>query len=653
MDDNRERFEKYLAEKQNQLGSAINDIWQSHDEALWSQDPYFFSRLADVADNLGQYMFAHDVRREALKVFPNDLKLTQKFCLSLINCGYLVAPRDLLTGLMKQGHFDEETLGLLGRVYKEMWLIEGDGAIDHPHLRRSRELYLGAFKRSNGSYSGVNAASLSLIIGDTEVSERIARQVVRICADAWKDPSRRDYWALATIAEAFLILGRQEKAAKYYRLARARSDRTYANLASTRRQLKLLNRYATVDPTVMDAMRVPPVLAFSGHRIDEPGRKSPHFPPGAAEQVKKQIAGIMDRLDARIGYASAASGADVLFHECIQARGGESNVVLPFDKEDFFEASVNAAGAAWTRRAEEVLGRSFKVEQATRGGYGGEDLLFSYANQLILGKAIARSRYLETEPLLIAVWDGVKKGKTGGTSECVAMWDETGFPSVVIHPATAAVTERPGWGNDGRGRRRAVSRKRPARRPSGRETRETRETVSILFADMVGYSRLREEQIPEYVQGFFTALAQTLERSGGSPAYKNTWGDAICFVFADALSAAECAISMRDTVRQTDWEKRGLPKDFTMRIGLHAGPVYRVREPLLDRMNFFGSHMNQAARIEPITSPGNVYASEAFASLLLADPRNAFDCRYVGVIVLPKKFGSYAIYHIKRKTEVG
>jgi class 3 adenylate cyclase len=150
-----------------------------------------------------------------------------------------------------------------------------------------------------------------------------------------------------------------------------------------------------------------------------------------------------------------------------------------------------------------------------------------------------------------------------------------------------------------------------------------------------------------------TALAQTLERSGGSPAYKNTWGDAICFVFADPLSAAECAISMRDTVRQTDWEKRGLPKDFTMRIGLHAGPVYRVREPLLDRMNFFGSHMNQAARIEPITSPGNVYASEAFASLLLADPRNAFDCRYVGVIVLPKKFGSYAIYHIKRKTEVG
>jgi len=39
--------------------------------------------------------------------------------------------------------------------------------------------------------------------------------------------------------------------------------------------------------------------------------------------------------------------------------------------------------------------------------------------------------------------------------------------------------------------------------------------------------------------------------------------------------------------------------------------------------------------------------------VLLADRRNTFDCRYVGVIVLPKDFGSYPIYHLKRKTEVG
>jgi len=318
-------------------------------------------------------------------------------------------------------------------------------------------------------------------------------------------------------------------------------------------------------------------------------------------------------------------------------------VVLPFDQQEFLRTSVSIGGAAWTSRAEKVLSRG-SVEQVTRGGYGGENLLFSYANRLILGKAILRSRFLETEPLLIAVWDGVRNGKPGGTSECVEMWEETGFPSIVIDPATAAVTERAGSSKE------RSSKRRRAGRPGAKGDRQT---VAVLFADMVGYSRLKEEQMPGYVRGFLKAIAETLDRTPERPVYRNTWGDAVCFVFTDPLRAAECAIAMRDTLRKTDWEKRGLPKDITMRIGLHAGPVYRVWEPLLDRLNFFGFHMNQAARIEPITSPGNVYASEAFASLLLADRRNPLDCRYVGEIVLPKKFGSYRIYHIKRKTEVG
>jgi class 3 adenylate cyclase len=640
----KERFEAYLKAKGSRLGTAIHDMWESRDESAWAKDPYFFIRLGEVAGDLGQTMFAHDVLGEGLRIFPGHVRLTQLFSLQLIKCGFLLTARDLLTGLMNQGNFDEETLGILGRVHKEMWLIEGNGAADHPHLARARELYVGAFRRSRGSYSGINAASLSLIMGDKAVSKRLARDVIRLCAEAVKAPSRRDYWTLATLAEGFLLLGRQETAAKYCRLARGRSDRTYSNLASTRRQFTLLGRYAPVDPQVLGALRIPPVIAFSGHMIDPPDQGRPHFPARAADSVKKQIAAVLDRLDARIGYASAACGGDVLFHECLQERSGESNVVLPFDRGDFFQTSVNAAGGAWTRRAEQVLERSTLVEQVTRGGYEGEDLLFSYANRLILGKAILRSRFLETEPLLLAVWDGARNGRPGGTAECVALWEETGFPSIVIDPSTAEVAERPA----------AVGKRPPKKRAPRRQGgADGRRIVAILFADLVGFSRLREEQMPGYVLGFLKTLAEAVDRTGTRPEYRNTWGDAVCFVFDDPVTAARCAISMRDMVRNTDWEKRGLPRDLTMRIGLHAGPVYRMREPLLDRPNFFGFHMNQAARIEPITRPGNVYASEAFASLLLADRRNIFDCRYVGVIVLPKEFGSYPIYHVKRTSEVG
>ncbi|MGA2762266.1 MAG: TRAFs-binding domain-containing protein [Spirochaetia bacterium] len=643
----RDRFDGYLKRNKGRLSNIIHELWDSRDEAVWAGDPYFFLRLGERADTLGQSMFAHDVLKEGLRVFPGHARLTQKYCLSLIKCGFLLTARDLLTRLMKDQHFDEETLGILGRVYKEMWLIESDGAPGHPHLARSRELYLGAFRRSGGYYSGINAASLSLIMGERDVSGKIARQVLHSCAGRLKDSSLRDYWTLASVAEAFLLLGRQERAAKFYRIARVRCRNNYSNLSSTRRQLLLLSRYTEVDPSVQETLRIPPVIAFTGHMVDAPDQARPHFPQTAAGPVKKQIASLLEKLDAHIGYASAACGADVLFHECIQERGGESNVVLPFEKREFFETSVGFAGPEWEHRAQDALARSSSVEQATRGGYGGDDLLFSYANQLILGKAILRGRFLETEPLLIAVWDGERNGKAGGTSECVSLWERTGLPYYVIHPATARVESRGAREVPARGAGWSI---RPAAEISPGTTRET---VAILFADMVGYSRLPEELVPAYVKGFLQAVSGMLRASHANPIYKNTWGDAICLAFRDPLEAAECAISMRDMVRRTDWSRFDLPKTLSVRIGLHAGPVYCVQEPLLGRLNVFGFHVNQAARIEPITSPGNVYASESFAALLLSNPENRLDCRYVGVIVLPKSFGSYPIYHVKRRTEVG
>lgn len=646
IDQNKERFDRYLKRRQKQLGSAIHEIWESREEAVWSKDPYFFLRLGELANTHGQSMFAHDILREGLRFFPDHLRLIQQYSLSLITCGFLLMARTLLTNLMKQGHYDEETLGILGRVYKEMWLAEGEGNPAHAHLEHACKLYRSAFRRSKGHWSGINAASLSLIMGDKPLSERLARQVIRICTERWKQPANRDYWTMATLAEAFLLLGRQGQAAKYYRIARVMSGKNLSNVVSTRRQLMLLGRHTAVDPQVMDILRIPPVVAFSGHMLDSPAQKRPHFPPSQAPAVKEQIAKLLEKLDVRIGYGSAACGADVLFHECLQERGGESNVVLPFDQDEFFETSVDFAGREWTQRAQGVLAKSSSVEQATRGGYGGDDLLFSYANGLVVGKAILRSRSLETEPLLIAVWDGVRRGKPGGTSECVQMWESAGYPCTVIDPRNAEVVAR-------------AAPRRPAPRRSAKRAgppaagTARRETVSILFADMVGYSQLREEQIPQYVQGFLQKLAGTVRALRVKPVYQNTWGDATCFVFANPLEAAEAAMAIRDMIHATDWGRWNLPKELSVRVGLHAGPVYCVREPLLERTNFFGFHVNQAARIEPITNPGNVYASESFASLLLADRNNSFDCRYVGIVVLPKKFGSYPIYHIKRRTEVG
>jgi class 3 adenylate cyclase/tetratricopeptide (TPR) repeat protein len=666
--DDRESFDSYIEEKRGDLSTAIHVLWNQRDEQVWKKDPYFYTRLGELADKVGQPMFALDVLGEGLRhrqkylrqgdLRQEDLRLTQLFCLSKIKCGYLIDARDMLSRLVKQGNQDEETLGILGRVYKEMWLNSSGGAPDHPSLKRSRNLYLKAFINTHGNYSGINAASLSLIMGDTATAHKMARKVIGICSESLKqEANKRDYWIIATLGEAFILLGKQEQAQKYYGIARRIAGKNYSSIASTRRQLKLLSRYTEVDDSVLATLEIPPVLAFSGHMLDAPTRKKPRFPVGSVEPVKQQIEAVLAKLEAGISYSSAACGSDVLFLECMQARGGETNVILPFDREDFYDTSVTFAGEQWIRRVDRVLDRASRVYHANQGHYGGDDLLFSYANTMIMGKAILRSRLLETEAHLIAVWDGNRNGATGGTSDFVAIWESLGIPVTAVSSTTGEIfLSREGSPAIEGARRSVPTRKLRARRSRKafrkRSGEVGREIVAILFADLVGFSKLKEEQYPSYIEGFLGTLARRLEGSPFVPIYKNIWGDAICFVFEDLLSAAEYAMELRDMVRETEWEQLGLPRNLSIRIGLHVGPVYYAQEPLLKRLNFFGSHVNQAARIEPITTAGNVYASEQFAAFLLANQYNPLECKYVGEIKLPKEFGSYPIYHIKRKTDI-
>jgi len=656
--DDRESFDSYIEQNRGDLSTAIHVLWNQRDEQVWAQDPYFYTRLGELADKVGQAMFALDVLGEGVSHHKEDLRLTQLFGLSKIKCGYLIDARDLLSKLVKQGHQDEETLGILGRVYKEMWLNSSGGSPDHPSLKKSRNLYLKAFINTQGNYSGINAASLSLIMGDRATAHKLSRKVISICSESLKEEeNKRDYWIIATLGEAFILLGKQEQALKYYGLARKIAGKNYSSIASTRRQLKLLSGYTNVQEGVLATLEIPPVLAFSGHMLDAPARKNPRFPVDSVEPVKRQLEAVLKKLDAGISYSSAACGSDVVFLECMQARGGETNVILPFDREDFFDTSVNFAGDEWIHRTKGVLERATRKNQANRGRYGGDDLLFAYANTMIMGQAILRSRLLETETHLIAVWDGNRNGATGGTSDFIETWESLGMPITAISSTTGEVflardgsTGIEGVQRNSSPRKSRIRRKRITSRKRGAEV--GREIVAILFADLVGFSKLKEEQYPSYIEGFLGTLARRLSSCPFVPIYKNIWGDAICFVFEDLLSAAEYAMELRDMVRETEWERFGLPRDLSIRIGLHVGPVYYAQEPLLKRLNFFGSHVNQAARIEPITTAGNVYASEQFAAFLQANQDNPLECKYVGEIKLPKEFGSYPIYHIKRKTEI-
>jgi anti-sigma regulatory factor (Ser/Thr protein kinase) len=97
-----------------------------------------------------------------------------------------------------------------------------------------------------------------------------------------------------------------------------------------------------------------------------------------------------------------------------------------------------------------------------------------------------------------------------------------------------------------------------------------------------------------------------------------------------------------------------------MRIGLHAGPVFAGRHPLTGEAMVYGGNVNRAARIEPITLPGRVFASAPFVAWLTAQEsaaeaevrleggtyRPRYRCTYRGIVELAKRYGPQAVYEV-------
>jgi class 3 adenylate cyclase len=155
-------------------------------------------------------------------------------------------------------------------------------------------------------------------------------------------------------------------------------------------------------------------------------------------------------------------------------------------------------------------------------------------------------------------------------------------------------------------------------------------------------------------------LHERFEAAGVAPALVEAWGDALYIVIPSARDLLRCAFVLQTAFLDLDPAEFALPIRLAVRIGLHAGPVFPMVNPVSGRPVYVGSQVNRAARIEPITIPGEVYASTEYVALLTAEEnvrrhelryrRKAYSpwykWDYLGLIDLPKRFGEQAIYHL-------
>lgn len=503
-----------------------------------------------------------------------------------------------------------EVMGLRGRLAKD----RGDA-------REAFACYNEALRLVPGAYPAVNAATMAHLLGDASARDALAAQALRLL------PPGGDHWDWASRGEALLLLGRHKESALAYARAREVSGTRHGDLASMRRQLRLLALPGAQE--VLGILAAPKVVAFTGHMIDAPARASPRFPAAIEREVAARIQAEVARLPGAVGYSQAACGADLLFLEAMQRAGHETHVVLPFARADFVRESVAFAGPGWEGRFDAALDRATRVTYATEEPYLGDDVLFEHASNLIQGMAMLRAAELETEAVMLAVVQGPGGEATGGTGANVRQWRARGGEAIEIRLASAEP---------------------PAPAPAARAVpggAGRRVLKAILFADITGFSKMPEQYSPRFAQLFLGAARKALDELAVTPADANTRGDGLYMVFDEAREAADFSLAVREAIAAIPWTTLGMPATTHVRTGLHVGPVFRTPDPIMGKPTFNGSHVNRAARLEPIVRPGEVFVTHAFAATL-ALGRSAHRCEYIGVTPLAKGFGSAPLYRLVR-----
>ena len=637
-------------------------VYQTPDyKQLWRQDSQLYRAFSRKFIDQGHPTRGFEVAREGLAQHPDDAGLSYLLALALARGGNVRGARTRLAELLKRSDLDErrrvEATSLEGRLFKDSYERTRDTGRQLELARRSAIAYGNAAALPGAdTFPAINAATMTLLAGDVNGARELARSVIKAAESERDEPDRANgYWLLATLGEAHLILGDLDEAYRWYREAvvKARERDDVGSISTMRRAAHLLKQKMEISEELVRLFYVGSVVAFSGHMIDHPERGTrdglpPRFPaePEVIRETGAAIRVALDESNATIGFCSAACGADLLFAEQMLDRHAELHVVLPFAPDDFYRTSVDfglPAMQVWRARCDDVLKRATQIHYATTEPYLGDKILFEFVTDFIHGLAVIRAAERGVSAQALVVLDSGAHALRGGTGDFLDRWTRGGRAQKTID--LRALRERilgptppapP-----------AAPKAQPATAPA--LPRTDRQIKAMMFADVAGFGSLKEEFSQRFHMRFLTEVDGVLRSLANPPVFSNTWGDGLYLVFDTVTECAEAALRLLERAEQVDWKEVGMGDNSPVRIGLHAGPVFNGLDPIINRRNYYGSHVTRAARIEPVTLPGCAFVSEQFAALLTVAPDHEFVCEYIGIEYLFKKYDRCPLYRLARR----
>ena len=348
---------------------------------------------------------------------------------------------------------DSETLALLGRVDKDVWIASWrlDGATFEEMIEEAREeeallcvaieSYQKAYRLNPlHYYSGINTLTLmqiyQFLTNDDKYQEKID---ILSGAIGFAAKVEDDFWSLVTLGDLEVLMGTPQTVKKTYKTAIAKNDKDWFALNASLSQLYLLKALGFMPENVeigistferalkkakrpKDGWQPRKVFLFSGHMIDAPNRNTPRFTAEKEGIAAEKLLSALKKLGANsedLALTQGACGGDILFTEACYELGVNVQWLQPFNEPKFIEKSVVWCGESWRHRyisCKDKLSnhiRTVPMELGELPDNVDEGYAYVRCNLWLLYTALA---YGVDKVQFISLWDGKGGDGPGGTA---------------------------------------------------------------------------------------------------------------------------------------------------------------------------------------------------------------------------------------------
>ena len=548
--------------------------------------------LCHRAFKAGNYLLCHDLARQAQGEGLHDRQLDYIALLSLANAGstQLAMRRYRELAIVDEPDL-EEWLALGGRLYKDLALASrGDRAREL--FERAGRVYQVAFDRTGGFFPGINAASMLMLGGCREEAVALAAKVLD-CLRKPPDSETSAYYQQVTEAEASLLLGDMVRA----QMALTSADallRGNVNVRSrTVTQLQLLCRHLGCSDSLTHLLSLAPV-----YYVPRP------LPPNLSADAFPSAASVV--------YGGLSNPDDLAIAEQFLQRGIRIHLVLPTTRSQLIERWQRNHGSDISARLIRCLEDVAECSVAQGFLDDETDWCAAYVSATACGLSRLAAQRLGCRWRVLGDDANEDRGDAVGAA-WVQQLDQPGQASMA---------------------------------PDG--TPVLRRFVGTLFADFAGYSRLAEHELTAFQSLMIKGIADVLRPHAEHILLQHTWGDAVHIVTDDAATVATVAADIHAIVDRVRPTLGGMLGKLELRLSAHYAPVHEGLDAVEGTTTYFGSQLSFAARVEPVTPPGMIFVTEAFAARLALEAPERFATEYAGEIELAKRYGKYRLYSLRR-----